>query len=129
MCKSVVITSTLKLKTHSQLTQSLFTGTDCLFGNLTTTTVVLYTFSTFERNYYLIYCSLCSFFSLILFLYLYVSPVHCCTNFLKKWVLSPVLPGIFIIVIFIKYLANIFPTSSIGYYQQSNLCLASFLLV
>ena len=25
------VTSTLKLKTHSQLTQSLFTGTDCLF--------------------------------------------------------------------------------------------------
>ena len=25
------VTSTLKLKTHSQLTQSPFTGTDCLF--------------------------------------------------------------------------------------------------
>ena len=28
------VTSTLKLKTHSQLTQSLFTGTDCLFIEL-----------------------------------------------------------------------------------------------
>ena len=39
-----------------------------------------------------------------------------------------ILPGI-IVVILIKYLINVFPTSSIGYYQQSNLCLVSLLLV
>ena len=56
----------------------------------------------------------CPFTGTLLLLYLYVTPVHCYAN----------LPGI-IVVILIKYLINVFPTSCIGYYQQSNLCLVS----